>query len=181
LLLGLRVILALFLVENAFVAEAQSKEDEYRLKAAFLFHFVQLVDWPAEALGGDREPMTICTLGEDPFHGVLEAAMEGKLAGSRALHVRHFKQPQDLQGCHLLYVGSNERLHVPFLLAKLKDTPVLTVGDTDDFVKQGGVIGFCLEDKKVRFVINLDAAKLAGLKISSRLLLLAKSVIGNHG
>jgi hypothetical protein len=180
-LAALPMILAIFFVGSGFVARAQSKVDEYRLKAAFLFHFAQLVDWPPGALGADRDPVTLCTLGEDPFHGDLEAVVEGKLAGNRALHVRHFKLVQDVQGCHLLFIGSSERSLVPALLSKLKDAPVLTVGETDDFVKQGGVIRFCLEGNKVRFEINLDAAQRAGLKISSRLLLLAKSVVGNHG
>jgi hypothetical protein len=175
------VILAVSFLGAAFVALAQSKGDEYRLKAAFLFHFAQLVDWPAGALGADQDPLMLCTLGEDPFHGDLEAVVEGKLAGNRPLHVQHFKQAQDVQGCHLLFVGGGEPSRVPLLFAKLKDTPVLTVGETQDFVKQGGMIGFCLEGNKVRFEINLDAAQRAGLKISSRLLLLAKSVVGSHG
>jgi hypothetical protein len=163
------------------IAHAQSKADEYHVKAAFIFHFAELVDWPAGALGIDNNPMVLCTLGGDPFDGGLEAAVEGKLVGTRPLRVRHLKQVQDVPGCHVLFVGSGERAPIPVLLAGFKDAPVLTVGETEEFVKKGGMIGLCLEGKKVRLDINLDASRRAGLKISSRLLLLAKSVIGSRG
>lgn len=173
------LILGILPWRTTIPARAQSTADEYRLKAAFLFHFAQFIDWPADALAF-TDILTFCTLGEDPFHGELEAAVEGKLAGARRLRVRHFKQPQDIQGCHALFVSSAERTRIPAVLAKLTSTAVLTVGETEDFVKQGGMIGFCLEGQKVRFEINLEAAQRAGFKISSRLLLLAKRVIGNR-
>jgi hypothetical protein len=77
-------------------------------------------------------------------------------------------------------VGGNERKELPPLLAALKDSPVLTIGESDEFAKQGGMIGFSMDNNKVRFDINVDAAGRAKLKISSRLLLLAKSVIGKQ-
>jgi hypothetical protein len=168
----------LFGVTNPAVA--QSNADEYRLKAAFLFHFAQLVDWPSTAFASDSDPVTLCTVGEDPFHGDLAAAVEGKSIGARPLRVRHFKQPQDIQGCQLLFVGNRDSANVSALLATLKDSPVLTVGETDDFVKQGGMIGFFIENDKIRFDINLQSAGHAKLRISSRLLLLARKVTGNQ-
>jgi hypothetical protein len=164
---------------SAAPAAAQSKTDEYRLKAAFLFHFAQLVDWPSEA-AGNSGPLIICTVGDDPFNGDLESAVEGKLAGMRPLRIQHFKPAQDVLGCQVLFIGGGDHMRVPLLLARLKTAPVLTVGETDDFVKQGGIIGFSREGNKVRFEINLEASQRAGLKISSRLLLLAKSVVGGH-
>ncbi len=168
----------LFGVANPAVA--QSKGDEYRLKAAFLFHFTQLVDWPPDAFGSDSDPVTLCTVGEDPFHGDLDAAVEGKSIGARPLRVRHFKQPQDIQGCQLLFVGNRDSARISALLVGLKDSPVLTVGEADDFVKEGGMIGFFIENDKIRFDINLQSAEHAKLRISSRLLLLARKVIGNQ-
>ncbi|MGB7750059.1 MAG: YfiR family protein [Candidatus Acidiferrales bacterium] len=81
----------------------------------------------------------------------------------------------------MLFVGKHDAARLGRLLAELKDGSVLTVGESDGFVQQGGMIGFLLVENKVRFEINLQAAERANLKISSRLLLLAKSVIGNHG
>lgn len=173
--------LAMFLGGAVNLAWAQSKADEYRVKAAFLFHFTQLVDWPPDALGDEKAPLTLCTVGEDPFKGDLDGMVEGKRIGVRTFRVQHFKETQDIRSCQVIFIGAGERSHVPALLAELQDARVLTVGETDGFVKQGGMIGFFLENNKVRFEINLEAAERAKLKISSRLLLLAKNVVGNHG
>ncbi|MFZ0639613.1 MAG: YfiR family protein [Candidatus Acidiferrales bacterium] len=178
LILSVTLGVLLFGVANPVLA--QSKADEYRLKAAFLFHFTQLVDWPPDAFGNDSDPVTLCTVGEDPFHGDLDAAVVGKTMGARPLRVRHFKQPEDIQGCQLLFVGNRDSARTSALLAGLKDSPVLTVGETDDFVKEGGMIGFFIENDKIRFDINLQSAEHAKLRISSRLLLLARKVIGNQ-
>jgi YfiR/HmsC-like len=160
-------------------AHAQQTE-EYHVKAAFLFHFAQLVDWPAQVPGDENNPLTVCTIGKDPFDGDLEATLQGKSVGARPLRIRHLKQPQEVQGCQVLFVGGSERKEVLPLLAVLKDEAVLTVGESNDFVKQGGMIGLYMDDNKLRFDINVDAASRVKLKISSRLLLLAKSVIGSH-
>jgi hypothetical protein len=173
------VFLIFILILGADRGRAQESE-EYRVKAAFLFHFVQLVDWPAGSLGDEKQPLLLCTIGKDPFDGDLEATLQGKSVGTHALQVRHLKDREELHGCQVLFVGNSERRDVLPLLAALKDGAILTVGDSDDFAKQGGMIDFCMENNKVRFDINVDAAGRAKLKISSRLLLLAKNVIGNQ-
>jgi uncharacterized protein DUF4154 len=177
----LSAFLAISRVENPGIALAQSQAGEYHVKAAFLYHFVQLVEWPANSLGGESSPVTLCIIGEDPFGGDLEATLAGKTVGTRSLRVRHLKEAEELQGCHVLFVSEHEAAHLARLLQGLKDGPILTVGESNGFVEQGGMIGFLVVDNKVRFEINLEAAERAKLKISSRLLLLAKTVIGNHG
>ena len=162
-------------------ASAQSSADEYRVKAAFLFHFTQLVDWPPKAIQESDSFVWLCTFGADPFHGALETTVSGKPVGLRVLRIRHVTQVQDLAGCHVLFVGRNESQRIPGLLAGLHNAPVLTVGETDDFLHAGGMIHLCLEENKVRFEINREAAESAGLKVSSRLLILAKNVVGNSG
>lgn len=150
------------------------------MKAAFLYHFTQLVEWPADARGDDRKPLAICTLGKDPFGGDLEATLQGKMIGSRPLEIRHLKQPEEAPGCLAVFIAG-DRKQMAQTLAALKDSSVLTVGEGADFAKQGGMIGFSMDsDDKVRFVINVEAASKARLKISARLLMLAKTVIGSH-
>jgi hypothetical protein len=178
--IALAFALGVFCLGNVHVGLAQSKADEYRLKAAYLFHFVQFVDWPADTAWTGPGFLTLCTVGEDPFHGDLETAVAGKSIGIRSLRVLHLTQAQDVQGCQVLFVSIDQRPRVPLYLAKLKTTPVLTVGDTEEFVEQGGTVAFCLEGKKLRFAVNLDAAQRSGLNISSNLLVLAKRVIGNR-
>ncbi|HYL86203.1 MAG TPA: YfiR family protein [Candidatus Angelobacter sp.] len=160
---------------------ANSAAEEYAVKAAFLFHFAQFVEWPAVAFPDPQSPLTYCTLGQDPFHGALDASLNGKTIGARALRVRHLKAAQDAQGCQVLFFGGMEKKSMLEALSSVRGMPVLTVGETENFVGEGGMIGFCLVENKVRFDINLDTAEKARLKISSRLLSLAKSVVNSSG
>ena len=175
-------LLALLLAAAAGAPSgAQTANEEYEVKAAFLFHFAQLVEWPPGAMKGEGEPMRVCTLGEDPFRGALEATLKGKKVGERALRVDHIKQIEEAKACQILFVTRNEAKRVPALVAQLGSSPVLTVGESDGFAREGGVIGFSVADQKIRFEINLDAARRAGIRVSSRLLLLAKNVSGSQG
>ena len=161
---------------------AQTASEEYRVKAAFIFHFAQLVDWPAEKATGTDNSLVLCTLGEDPFQGLLEGTVAGKAIGNRILRVRHLGQPQDMQACQIVFLGRAQSKHIPTLVSTLHQAPVLTVGETAGFLDAGGMIDFLLEDNKVRFEVNLDAAESADLKIGSRLLVLAERVVGEgHG
>lgn len=162
----------------ALLAPGQSQVEEYRLKAAYLFHFAQFVEWPAGALDGADKPLVFCVIGEDPFHGDLEGTVQGKSAGGRAVRILHLQRIQANSGCHLAFIDHKQGGRVHELLASLDKAPVLTVGESEDFLREGGMIRFCMEDRKVRFEINQGAAERAHLKISARLLLLAKSVIG---
>ncbi len=174
------VLVALLIVICPKVSNAQSQVDEYRLKAAFLFHFAQFVEWPPEALGNADNPFVICVVGEDPFHGDLEGTVEGKYIAARVVRIRHFKQFQEGQGCHMVFVDRKDEGTVPLRMLALRKTPVLTVGESDDFLQQGGIIRMFIEDRKLRFEINQGAAEIANLKVSSRLLLLAKTVVGGN-
>jgi hypothetical protein len=106
--------------------------------------------------------------------------LSGKAIGARSLRVLHFKQPQDIRGCQVLFIGAEEKKFLPAILAGVKGNSVLTVGESEHFVQDGGMIGFLLEENKIRFEINLEAAEHAKLKVSSRLLALAKTVIGGQ-
>lgn len=177
---GMNVLLALGLLSLQAVALAQNGgNSEYQVKAAFLFHFAQFVEWPPQAFKSDASPLTYCTIGEDPFQGALDASLSGKMIGTRPIRVEHLKEAQDMRECHIVFIGPMEKKRISSVLAVLKGAPVLTVGDSEHFVNEGGVIGFCLEAKKVRFEINLDVATEAQLKISAKLLTLAKTVIGD--
>ena len=172
---------ALLCLMSVCVDSAQTNpSSEYQVKAAFLFHFAQFVEWPEETFKDANSPLTYCTIGADPFHGALDAALSGKTVGARSLRVMHYRQLQEVRGCQVLFIGEGEHRLVPPLLTSLKGIPALTVGESQDFVQDGGMIGFLLEEDKIRFEINLDAAEHARLKVSSRLLALAKRVIGGQ-
>jgi len=160
--------------------EASEQNDvagEYQIKAAFLFHFAQFVDWPPQSFKEADSPIVYCTLGEDPFRGALEASLNGKMLGQRPLQVRHLRKASEATECQVLFVA-DERKNLAATLASVEGSPILTVGETEHFAAEGGMIGFCLEDNKIRFEINVAAAEHAKLRISARLLALAKTVIG---
>ena len=146
---------------------AESAVEEYDVKAAFLANFAQFVKWPGGSSG------TIGILGDDPFGGKLQNALQGKL------NIRHSKRPDDLKNCQIVFVSKSERGNVSAILSSLGEANVLTVGDSDGFAKQGGVIGFTMAGDKVRFEINTAAARRAGLVISSQLLKLASRIFSS--
>jgi len=172
------ILFASLCVISPKMSHAQSQVDEYQLKAAFLFHFAQFVEWPLDALKNPDDSFLFCVLGEDSFHGDLERIVEGKLLADKVVRVQHIKQLQESQGCRVVFIDANESKQISLSTASLRKMPVLTVGESEDFLRQGGIIRFCLEDRKVRFEINQQAAGDAHLKISSRLLQLAKAVMG---
>jgi hypothetical protein len=162
-------------------SRGQSTEEEYRVKAAFLFHFAQLIDWPAQPPGTEAS-LYLCTLGADPFQGVLEGTVEGKAIGNKVIRIRHLGAVQGMDSCQILFLGKGQSKRIPMLVADLHNAPVLTVGESDGFLDAGGMIRFLLEENRVRFDINLNAAESARLKIGSRLLVLAEHVVGDsHG
>ena len=162
-----------------FLAAGRTQPQEHQVKAAFIFHFAQLVDWPPEALGDDGGPMVFCTTGDDAALSGLEAVVQGKQIGNHPLRVRHVREQDDFRGCLVLFIAGDNTKFVISTLARLKDAPILTVGESENFVADGGMIGLFLQENKIRFDINLKAAQRANLKISSRLLLLAKRVLGD--
>jgi len=155
---------------------AQAPPDEYQVKAAFLFHFAQLVEWPPAAFAGNAQPLYLCLLDDDPSQRDFESTIDGKSVGDRALRVRLLHQPQDVQGCNVLFLSRDESRRERSLLTSVRGQPVLTVGETDDFLKAGGMIRFHLDNGRIRFDINLASADSVRLRISSQLLLLATQV-----
>ena len=147
------------------------------MKAAFLYHFAQYVEWPTGTFRDAASPLTYCVLGGDPFQGALEGSLSGKSVGTHPVQIQRFNQATEARGCQVVFVRAAGKKTVAEALANLKGPPVLTVGDSEHFAEEGGMIGFFLEDNKVRFEINLGAAEQAKLKISARLLALAKTVI----
>jgi hypothetical protein len=160
-------------------AWSQPASDEYQLKAAFLFHFAQLVEWPADAFDGSGSPFALCTLEDDAFYDELENTLQGKQVGSRIIRIRHVHLSQAAHSCNMLFISKSESKSLQ--LAAVRNLPVLTVGEANDFLNSGGMIRFRFEQDKIRFDINREAADSSHLKISSRLLLLATSVTRGSG
>ena len=155
---------AIVLVASA-AAGAQDVPLEYRVKAAYLFNFAKFVEWPAAA-----GPITICVAGRNVFGEALSETIRGETINGRPLAVRVIIEPE--AGCQIVFVPRGAAAAV--YLAAARTSPSLTVGESPDFIEQGGIVNFTLEGANVRFQIDSEAAERAGLRISSRLLRLAR-------
>jgi hypothetical protein len=165
------------LLGGVFVAMAQAQvSGEYDVKAAFLYNFAKFVEWPAQVYKTPSDPIVICVLGENPFGRALEDAVMGKSVEGRKLVVRQVHDGKQSGDCQILFICASEKKHWRSILEEVKTSGILTVGETEEFTASGGVISFKLEDGKVRFLINTDAAEQAKLRISSKLLSLAQIV-----
>jgi hypothetical protein len=146
---------------------------EYQVKAAFLFNFAKFIDWPARKFIQPDSPLVIGIVGNDPFNGLLDEAVQGKCINDRAVLIKHIDTMEELRKCHILFVCRSEDDRIGPILKEVGSDNVLTVGETDKFVSHGGMISFVMVGDSVRFQINDNAARHAGLKISSKLSSLA--------
>lgn len=175
--------LLLAVVSLAGAGEAWSAQGEaaraleYQVKAAFLLNFTRFVEWPSDAFTAPGDPVTICVVGDDPFGESLDAVVQGETVNGRRLKVHRTRDVPELRkDCHLVFVPRSTGRQSEILSA-LRGTGRLTVGEGDGFLTDGGVIRFVLDQNRVRFEINLAAAEANRLKLSSKLLRLARRVI----
>jgi hypothetical protein len=175
------ILLAVFLSAQFVTApevNAQEALSEYQVKAAYLFNFLKFVEWPRESFADPLAPIEIGVVGEDPFGSALPQVVTGKTVQGRDLVIRIYRIGEDFRGAHILFISASERKRLPMILSSLRGSSVLTVSDTEGFLDAGGMIQFLNENDRVRFAINLNAAAQARLKVSSKLLSLAKVVAG---
>ena len=146
---------------------------EYEVKAAFLLNFTKFIEWPDNAFADSQSPIAICILGKDPFGRALDEIVQGEAVNARKVTVRRISEAPTPRTCQVVYVG---RLEKDAKTVSSIKGGVLTVGEGDGFLRDGGMIAFVLENRRVRFDINQSAAESADLKLSSKLLSVARSV-----
>ena len=173
-----RCLLSVLLVIGSVPAfpQAAYQPTETEVKAAFLYHFAQLVTWPEEA--DPATPITIAIVGPDPFGPKLETTIGGQTVRGRALRIVRAASVTEIAGpAHIVFIGFKDRAECERSLTSLTKAPSLTVSSTTGFAKRGGMIEFRLTaDERVSFDINVQAAGAAGLKMSSQLLKIARVV-----
>ena len=171
-----------FLAAVLFCAIAAAQSDppsEYEVKAAFLFNFTKFVEWPDGSFNDPHAPIVIGIIGDDPFGDSLVRIVAGQQVQGRSVVIRKARFGEDLRHCHVLFISASERQRSAQILAGLRDASVLTVSDIDGFAEAGGSMQFVMQENRVRFLVNLDAATQSKLRVSAKLLALAQVV--NHG
>lgn len=158
-------------------AVAQRTSGEQVLRAAFLYNFTRYVEWPESAFAAAPR-FQVCVMASEALRREVEAILHNEQVRGRLFEVGVPPPGADLKACHLVYFGAQESARAASRLAALRHAPVLTVGEGERFLEQGGVIGFLLVADHVRFDINKRAADEAGLIVSAKLLRVARRVHG---
>lgn len=167
-------VLALAVLMIPLGSEAQSELGEYEVKAAFLLNFARLVEWPDTAFAGPRAPFTVGLLSSGASAEDLENFLDGKSAGTRKVTARQISSAAEAAGFHIVFVSSQHKNVADSVAKALRGSATLLVGESKDFVKNGGAIGFFSESNKIRFEIDPSVTEAAGLHVSSRLLRVAR-------
>jgi hypothetical protein len=155
---------------------APLRATEYELKAAFLYNFVVYTEWPSDAFAKDDAPFVVAVVGTDPFGSDLDDAFEAKSKGAHRVELRRHRAVADLQACHVLFVARSEERRLAEVLRAPIGARCLVVGDSAGLAGNGAMLGFFLDEKKVRFEADPAAAERAGLTLSSKLLKLARVI-----
>lgn len=150
---------------------------EYAIKAAYLYQFGRYVQWPSDTFPNDDTPLVIGVLGDNPFGTVLEEIARTKRIDGRPIIVRLFATAHEYSRCHILFLSASlSPQQKAAAIKKARKSAILLVGEEPGFAEQGGVVNFFVDENRVRFEINVAVASEEQLKISSKLLSLAKIV-----
>jgi YfiR/HmsC-like len=175
---GAFAIIVCWLLLNAFSDSflLHGESAEYPLKLAFLYNFAKFVEWPSNSFRFPGAPLAICIVGHNPFSLGTEDELRSRPVGGHSVEFVALKPTDTLNACHIVFVPVTEKDQAARIVRSLKGSGALTVGESEGFAVKGGIINFTVEGGNVRFEINRIAADRAGLKISSKLLSLAKIV-----
>jgi hypothetical protein len=156
--------------------EAQVPMGESQVKAMFVYNFLKFVEWPSTTSAGAKDPFVVLIIGEGATADATERFLESKTIGERPLVVRRIRWDQSLAGARAAFVVERDEKRLHRVLDAASAGGVLTIGEGESFTTSGGVIGLLVLDRKVRFDVDTTAAQTAGLRISSKLLALTRSV-----
>jgi|WetSurMetagenome_2_1015567.scaffolds.fasta_scaffold17605_5 hypothetical protein len=173
--LSFSLVIILEIVNGVNVlSDSFSSGKEYEVKAVFLFNFINFIRWPETALSPNAA-MKLCVVGDDPFEGLLEGVVLNEKNSKHPIGIQRLKYPRDDLGeCHILFVSRSEQDNYSKILAFLAQKPVLTVGETEDFLSQGGMVEFYMQNQRVRLSMSLSRLRTAQLNANANLLKVAK-------
>jgi hypothetical protein len=173
---GRRALCGVLLLLFGWGARADAQDvTEVTLKGAFLFNFARFTEWPADALHPDTA-VSACVLGDRAVADAFAKTVKGKQLAGRTIAVTNLPPTGSIPTCHVLYLSGVAETRIAEIVSTLRDTPVLTVSDSETFTKRGGIVQIFVDSGKMKFRINSRSAKRARLQLSSRLLALAEVV-----
>jgi hypothetical protein len=174
---SLAMAMALVEAPETAAAEGQVGRDIFSVKAGFLFNFAKFTEWPTLP---STAPILMCVVGDERVAAALAETVREQKISDHSLDVSRPHDRATWRTCHVLFLAETELRRSPVSLDAIRAVQVLTVSDGKDFSQAGGIIEFYLEGGKMRFAINVDAADRSGVRLSSRLLGLAKIIRDRH-
>jgi hypothetical protein len=173
-------LIALCLAFVSGACMAQDDASEYKVKAAIVYRLIGYVEWPPRAFASPETPITVGTLGASALAQELSRMVEGQKVAGRTITVRQLAAGEPPAGLHILFIGGRDTGRIASALASVKAQPVLTITELNQAATVGSVINLFVADDRVRFDLGLAPAQQAQIRISSRLLPLARKVTGEH-
>jgi hypothetical protein len=156
------------------VRAEEPTQREYELKAAVLYHIIEYVEWPTEALTNRASTLQLGLVGDIPFPGAIEL-LNGKTVQGRKLLVKRVSAPEEATGCQVLFIGGSEKARLSKIVNEVRNRPILTVSEVEGFAERGGgMINLVAGPNRIIMEINRQTAGQAKLSVSSQLLRLAK-------
>ncbi len=146
------------------------------VKAAFIYNFTLFIEWPETAFPAKDSPITVGVLGDDAFADILKEIIKDHTARGRGFSIKTSESIKQLSNYHIIFIGGKNVKKAPKILKALDGSHSLTISDSPGMAEKGVIINFFIENERVRFEINLEAARRAGLKISAKMLRLARIV-----
>jgi hypothetical protein len=168
-------IASLFITVTCHAVTDEDGASEYAVKAAFLFKFAGFVDWAPGTFKSANSPIVIGIVGDDPFGPVIDKLVLNHMINGHPITILRGHKIGEISGEQILFIGSSESSRMAPIAANLAGKHVLTVADFQDPIV---IINFVIESEKVRFDVNLEQARQVGIKLSSKLLSVAKEVYG---
>lgn len=157
------------------LAVGEIVQEDYKVKAVFIYNVMKFVEWPLNALPADTTTITVCSLGKAPLNRELES-LNGRTIGKHTLALRNVNATDDLDICQVLVHGGFQVDALRYLYKKVADKPILSIGEANNFARDFGMIGFVVVNESVRLEIQSDRAKRVGIKLSAKLLEVAAIV-----
>lgn len=155
--------------------------EESRVKAAYLYNFAKFVEWPLGVFRDPGDPAVICVVGDERTSEVLETAVSGKKANGRPVEARRPRSSGEFKSCNVFFIGFSDKERIVEMLNRLQGSSVLTVGQSGEFIALGGMINLATRNSTIELEIDPETSNAAGLKISSRLLVVARLVKTRRG
>jgi hypothetical protein len=169
------MLIAMHLAMPAPPRPTLSPTSDTQVKAAFLYNFAKFAEWPASV-----RPLTMCIVGDTRVASELVETVRDKRLDGRVFEVKGIGINAPMLACDVLFVSASETRHAEAVLVTLRTLPILTVSDSPGFATRSGIIELVVESDRMHFAINTDAATRAGIRLSSRLLRLARIVRDAH-